>query len=229
LLYLLYAFLATAAVVVSGVVALHPRLAALNHRYVIAVASGIVISAAFLELLPESNIESNAIYVALGFFTFYVIEKAMMLHACDEEECESHTMSLAAVVGMASDNIVDGVGIAIAYLTNPALGLAVTIAVVVHEVPQGMASTSLMRHAGYSVMKTFTVIAIAGLTYPVGAYISQFIPQNIYIAIIAFIAGDFIYIGAGDLLHEAHRRLSYKVVIATLLGAAFFIVVESLI
>jgi zinc transporter ZupT len=229
LLYIFYALLATAADVGSGIITLYPRLAAVNHRYVVALASGVVMSAAFLELLPQSNIESNAIYVALGFFTFYVIEKAMMLHACDEEECESHTMNITSVIGMASDNIVDGIGIAVAYLTDPTLGLAVTIAIVVHEIPQGIASTSIMRNAGYNLKKTFTVLAVAGFTYPVGAAIAQFIPQNIYIAIIAFIAGDFIYIGAGDLLHEAHRRFNYKVVLATLLGAAFFIAIESLI
>ncbi len=229
MLYILYALLATAADIVSGIVALHPRVAAVNHRYVVALASGIVISAAFLELLPESNIESNAIFVALGFFTFYLIEKATMLHACDEKECESHTMSLTAVVGMAADNVVDGVGIAVAYLTDPALGLAITIAIVVHEIPQGMASTALMRNAGYSLKKTFIVLTAAGLTYPVGAFLSQFIPENIYVAIIAFIAGDLLYIGAGDLLHEAHRRFNYKVVLATLLGAAFFAAIEALL
>ncbi len=229
MLFLLYALLAALADIGSGALALHPRFAGVSQRYAVALASGVVVSAAFLELLPESNVEKNAIFVVLGFFTFYLIEKVMLLHACGEKECESHTMGWAAVAGMTSDNLVDGVGIAIAYLTDPALGLAITVAVVIHEIPQGMASTVLMRKAGYDTRKIFSVLIIAGASYPVGALLSAYIPPELYVAIIAFVAGDFIYIGAGDLLGEAHKRFNYKVVITTLLGAAIFVVVEAVI
>lgn len=229
MLYILAALIAAVADILSGVLALHPKFREISKRYAIAVASGIVISAAFIELLPASDIENNAIFVVLGFFSFYFIEKITLLHACGEDECESHNMGLAAVAGMASDNLVDGIGIAIAFITDISFGLAVTIAVVIHEIPQGMASTVLMQKAGYHRKKILIVLALAGIAYPIGALISVFIPENLYTIFIAFIAGDFIYIGAGDLLGEAHRRFNYKVVIATILGAIFFIVIESLI
>ncbi|MFQ6135104.1 MAG: ZIP family metal transporter [Nitrososphaerales archaeon] len=229
MLHLLYALLAAAADIGSGAFALHPKFTGVSQRYTVALASGVVVSAAFLELLPESDVESNAIFVVLGFFTFYLIEKAMLLHACGEKECESHTMGWTAVAGMASDNLVDGVGIAIAYFTDPAFGLVITVAVVLHEIPQGMASTVLMQKAGYDVRKIFLVLTLAGASYPLGALISAFIPPELYVAIIAFVAGDFIYIGAGDLLGEAHRRFNYKVVLTTILGAALFVAIETLI
>ena len=227
--YLLFALLAAVASILSGALALHPRFREISKRYAVALASGIVVSAAFLELLPASDVENNAIFVVLGFFTFYFVEKIIMLHTCGEEECESHTMGWTAVAGMASDNLIDGVGIAIAYLTDPSFGLIVTVAVVVHEIPQGMASTVLMQKEGYNTRKILTILGFAGLTYPIGALLSTFIPSDMCVAIIAFVAGDFIYIGAADLLGEAHRRFSYKVVIATILGAVFFVVVETLI
>ncbi len=229
MLYLLYALIAAIADIASGALALHPKFKRVSQRYAVALASGVVVSAAFLELLPASNVESNAIFVVLGFFTFYLIEKAIMLHACGEEECESHTLGWTSVVGMASDNLVDGIGIAIAYLTNPAFGLVITVAVVIHEIPQGMASTVLMQKAGYGIRKIFLVLTLAGALYPVGALLSTFIPPDLYVVIIAFVAGDFIYLGAGDLLGEAHRKFNYKVVLATLLGAAIFVAVEALI
>ncbi len=229
MLHLLYAFLAAAADIGSGALALHPRFAAVSQRYIVALAAGVVVSAAFLELLPKSDVESNAVFVALGFFTFYLIEKVMLLHACGEKECDSYTVGWTAVGGMASDNIVDGVGLAVAYFTDPGLGLAVTIAVVLHEIPQGMASTIIMRNAGYGTRKILLILTIAGATYPVGALLSTFIPKELYIAIIAFVAGDFIYIGVEDLLGEAHRRLNYKVVLTTILGAALFIIIETII
>lgn len=229
LLYILFAFLAAAADILSGLIALHPKFREISKRYAIALASGIVVTAAFIELLPASDITNNAIFVVLGFFSFYFIEKVTMLHACGEDECESHNMGMAAVAGMASDNLVDGIGIAVAYLTDVSFGLAVTIAVVIHEIPQGMASTVLMQKAGYKRKKILTVLTLAGIAYPIGALLSTFIPADLYTIFIAFIAGDFIYIGAGDLLGEAHRRFNYKVVIATILGAIFFIVIEFLI
>ena len=228
-MYLLFALLAAVASILSGALALHPRFREISKRYAVALASGIVVSAAFLELLPASDIQNNAIFVVLGFFSFYLVEKIIMLHTCSEEECESHTMGWSSVVGMASDNLIDGVGIAIAYLTDPSFGLIVTIAVVVHEIPQGMASTVLMQKVGYSRRRILTILSFAGAAYPIGALISAFIPSDLYVVIIAFIAGDFIYIGAADLLGEAHRRFNYKVVIATILGAIFFVVVETLI
>ena len=107
--------------------------------------------------------------------------------------------------------------------------MIITLAVVVHEIPQGMASTVLMLKAGYNNRRILTILAFAGAAYPIGALLSTFVPSDLYMIIIAFIAGDFIYIGAADLLGEAHRRFNYKVVIATILGAVFFVVVETLI
>ena len=229
MLYLIAAFLAAAADILSGILAMHPKFREISKRYAVALASGIVVSAAFIELLPASDITNNAIFVVLGFFSFYFIEKITMLHTCGEDECESHNMGLAAVAGMASDNIVDGIGIAVAFITDLSFGLAVTIAVVIHEIPQGMASTVLMQKAGYHKKKILMILTLAGISYPIGALISVFIPANLYTIFIAFIAGDFIYIGAGDLLGESHRRFNYKVVIATILGAIFFIVIEFLL
>lgn len=229
MLYLLYSLIAAISDVLGGTIALHPRLNDLSQRYAIALASGIVVSAALLELLPASEIESNAIYILLGFFTFYFIEKIILLHACGEKECESHSMGWTAVAGMASDNLIDGIGIAIAYLSDPHLGLIITIAVVIHEIPQGMASTVIMQKEGYNITKIYLILMIAGISYPIGALLSSLFSPDLYTIIIAFVAGDFLYIGAGDLLVEAHRKFNYKVVITTLFGALLFLIVDMMI
>ncbi len=228
MLYLFYAVLAAVADIGSGALVLHPKFERISQRYVVALASGVVVSAAFIELIPGSDIESNSLFVVLGFFTFYLIEKVILLHTCGEKECEAHTMGWTAVAGMASDNVVDGIGIAIAYLTEPSFGLVVAIAVIIHEIPQGMASTVIMQKSGYSTEKIMLTLTLAGASYIAGALISSFIPSQMYLAIIAFVAGDFIYIGAGDLLGEAHRRFNYKVVVTTILGALIFVALEAM-
>lgn len=228
MLPVLYAFAATIVDLLSGLLLLHPRASFLASRYTIAFASGVVLAAAFFELLPESNIESNAVYLALGFFTFYIVEKIAMLHACGEEECEQHYIGGIAVAGMASDNVVDGIGIAAGYFIDPALGLVTAIAVVVHEIPQAITSAAIMRSSGYGGRKMLLNLGIIGIMYPVGALLSVFVPERFYEAVIAFVAGDFVYIGAGDLLAEAHKKFNIKVVASVLLGAVLVVAVELL-
>ena len=229
MLYLLYAILAACSDICGGLLILHPRIRTLETRYVIGFAAGIVISAAFFELIPKSNIEKNAIFLSLGFFVFYLIEKTVMLHSCGEKECEIHSIGWLSVAGMASDNVVDGVGIAIAYLTDPISGLLVAIAVIVHEVPQGITSATLMKEAGFRWVKILTVLLVAGLMYPLGAGLSGFIPESLYSIIIAFVAGVFTYIGAGDLLVEAHKRFNAKVILSVIFGVVLFLAIESVL
>jgi len=186
--YLLYASIAALSDIFSGMLVLHPRASRWNQRYLVGLASGVVVSAAFIELLPESDIANNALYVALGFFTFYLIEKITLLHACGEKECESHGMGWPAVLGMASDNIVDGVGITIAYYTDPAFALILTVAVVIHEVPQGMASTLIMKDTGYMKGKIMLALTVAGVAYIFGATLAPVIPESLHVAVIAFVA-----------------------------------------
>ncbi|MFQ5656878.1 MAG: ZIP family metal transporter, partial [Candidatus Methylomirabilales bacterium] len=155
------------------------------------------------------------------FLTFYVLEKVMMIHACGESECETHQMGPVAVVGMALDNFVDGAGIAVGYLINPALGFSITAAVVLHEIPQGITSALIMRGAQWSRSSITLALAVAGLLYPLGALLAAFIPGSFLQKALAFIAGDFIYIGASDLLPEAHRKFNWKVILCVVGGMAF--------
>jgi len=197
-------------------------------RYAIAFSAGIVISAAFLELLPEANIEANSIYVAAGFFVFYLVEKFTMLHACGEEECEIHSLGRFAAIGMASDNVIDGIGIAIAYAINPLLGVLVTIAVISHEIPQAVSSAYMLRSENRSGREVFLILLLAGVMYPVGAALSLLLSEDMYSPMIAFVAGVFLYVGAGDLLMEVHRRFNAKIVATVLLGGLTMVLMELL-
>ena len=223
-----FSLLAAASDVAGGLVYLRSRFRLIQTRYAVGFASGILVSAAFVELIPAADISQNAAVVLLGFFSFYLIEKAIMLHSCGEEECEAHTVDWIAVVGMASDNIVDGVGIAIGYMTNPSIGLLITLAVVAHEIPQGFTTAALATRSGFRFWRIVLFLVIAGAMYPVGAVLATFIPTNLYTIAIAFVAGDFIYIGAGDLLAEAHKKFNAIVVGSVVLGGLIAVALEML-
>lgn len=226
---ILLSLLAALSDILGGVLFLHSRFSKLSPRYGIGFASGILVSAAFLELIPSSDIASNSIFVLLGFLVFYVVEKVIMLHSCGEEECDSHSLGWISVVGMASDNIVDGIGIAVGFMTDPALGLVITLGVVAHELPQGFTTAHLVRRAGLSLRRTLAVLVLAGVMYPIGTLLSTVLPGWAYPIAIAFVAGDFIYIGAGDLLMEAHKRFNIKVVASVISGAFIVLLLEAML
>ena len=222
----LYAFIAGSTDLLSGWLTLRGWGSQIQPRYIVAFASGTILSAAFFHVLPEVNWKSDTLFLALGFVTFYVLEKLMMIHACGESECDTHRIGPIAVVGMALDNVIDGAGIVIGYRINPLLGLAITIAVVLHEIPQGMTSAVIMREAGWRRPAIFLTLILASLLYPIGALLAGWIPSFLQQRMLAFIAGDFIYIGASDLLPEAHsNRSSFKLIGLTFLGVVFIFLV----
>jgi len=89
-----------------------------------------------------------------------------------------------------------------------------------------MTSALIMREAGWHRAATFLTLGLASLLYPIGALIAHWIPAFLQQKMLAFIAGDFIYIGAGDLLPEAHRRFNWKVILLLLIGMVFMFLLK---
>lgn len=212
--------------IVGGLLALRLRPRAAYSRYIIAFSAGVILAAAFFEMTPEAFEAGTAprlvvFLMAGGFFGFYVVEKIVMLHACGEHECETHGPTAVSVAGMAADNIVDGIGIAVGFLLNPLLGLIITLAVAAHEVPQGLASAQILRKLKYSRRSILTIVSLAGVMYIIGALLSLVVPGSFYVLVIPFVAGGFLYVGSADLLAEAHRRFNHKVVASVVTGAIF--------
>ena len=219
MLQLFYAGLAGLATILSGLLPLHPRIGERVNRYMVGFASGVVVTAALIEMFPQAKIEDNYLIAVLGFFIFYLLERVIMIHACGGSECEGRGMTWVSLIGISGDNFIDGVAIAASYLTDPILGLIVAVAVIAHEVPQGATTTIVMKNSGYRLKKIFIVLSIGAVLYPLGAFFSFLVSSAYYQLIVAFVAGEFIFIGAGELLPEAHQRFSLGVILSVVLGA----------
>lgn len=206
---------------VSGVLTLRGAIARLQTRYIIAFGAGVLLAATFFDVLPEVDTKMDAEWLGAGFVVFYLLEKVVMLHACGEEECEAHHIGPSAVIGMALDNVMDGIGIAVSYWIDPFVGFVVMLAVVLHEIPQGIASVIIAGDANWTRWRTMAVLGLAGALYPIGALVAGWLPQSWLHPVMAFIAGDFLYIGASDLLPEAHRRFNATVIVSVLMGMGF--------
>ncbi|HAG50401.1 MAG: hypothetical protein A2X87_02330 [Deltaproteobacteria bacterium GWC2_42_51] len=225
--YVLYGLLAGIVTLIAGLLPLFIDFKGI--RYIIAISAGVVIATVFLDLLPETNPKEDGWIFVLGFLIFYLIEKLTVLHSCGEMECEQHSINMVSIVGMSLDNIIDGIAITIGYLTDPHIGLVITIAVIIHEIPQDITATILMKGLNYNNRKILFPILLAAIAYPIGSYIAVFIPYTLHQPVIAFVVGAFIYIGVGDLLLEAHKKFNLKVILSVLLGFVFIFAIERFI
>jgi zinc and cadmium transporter len=174
-------------------------------------ATGSLIGVAFFDLLPEALAESEypkvAIAVVLGLLTVFFLEKTLTWHHChDNEECDVHHVSTSMVmVGDSLHNFIDGLAIALSFAVDARVGIATSIAVFFHEVPQEIGDFGTLLHAGYTrkqvllfniftALLTFAGALIGYLFLPV---IGPFLPL-----LLAFTAGSFLYIAMSDLMPE---------------------------
>lgn len=214
-----YAFLTSIATLIGGLLPQMRFFRSVDTRYLIGFAAGTMISIVFFDIMPELQ-ERAWMWVAVGFFFTYLIEKYLLLHLSKEGECEHTSLGWPAIGGIAAESLADGIAIAITYAVSPALGIAVAAAVVAHELPRGFTTTVIFQNAKRSKKAIWIALAIDALFTPVGALIGTRISDEYVLSILGFVAGTFLYVGAADLLPEAHRRFNHGVVLSVLAGVA---------
>lgn len=226
----LFAFLAGLSDLLSGIIPFYYKIEDSSTRYIIGFAAGTMLGAVFFEMLPVLA-PADSVYIGVGFFFFYLLERLTMIHSCGEYECTSevHRIGWLPIIGMASDNIIDGIGIAIAYTINPLTGIIVALSVIVHEVPQGITTNLLLKRNGKGKKAILLALGIESILYPIGAALSIFVPAGPNTIILAIVTGDFLYIAASDLLPDAHKKFNIKVICSVILGALLVFAMESIL
>lgn len=182
----------------------------------IAFASGALLGAAFLDLLPETfalGREEAFIFVLLGIMLFFVMEKFLRWRHCHDGKCDIHAFTYLNLIGDGIHNWIDGMVIAATFLTSMELGIATTLAVIVHEIPQEIGDFGVLVYGGLSRTKALFYNFISAVTAILGAlfayYLIQYM-QYITVVLLPFAAGGFVYIAATDLLPELHKREKMK-------------------
>ncbi len=203
----------------------------------VSVAAGALFGDAFIHLVPEAyeEIADPLLVSGLilgGILTFFALEKFLRWHHTHgDDELDAQTHARVHPLGhlvLASDglhNLVDGIAIGAAFLVSIEAGIATTIAIALHEIPQEIGDFALLVHAGFSRRKAlflnfasalFAFIGV-GLAFWIGAYFENAAPL-----IAAFAAGNFIYIAGSDLVPELHKttegRRSFVQFVAIVFG-----------
>jgi ZIP family zinc transporter len=231
---------ALTAVVVSGAAFvsafLGGMLALRAVRYVgliIALGAGIRIGAAFFDLIPEAvqltgSLDQVMVATAIGFLAFYAVEKLTEFHPGHEAAAELDHGQIAhrhvgviGATGMSIHSFLDGVALATGLAVGGGLGLVIAVVVVVHRLSDGISVVSLLAasHVDRAVaMRWVAIVAVAPvLGVTLGLVIK--VPDEALGILLALFAGFFLYVGAAELLPEAHRSdRSRWVAGATLIG-----------
>jgi zinc and cadmium transporter len=189
---------------------------------------GTLLGSVFIHFLPEaleSSHESGhtlevALFVLLGFITFFILEKLIhWRHTHSKKkykgkEVHSHAYHLAPLnlIGDGIHNFLDGLVIAAGYVISIPLGLAATISVLFHEIPQEIADFGILLYSGMSRFKALLFNLLAAATAIIGTILGLILAGSIEgftQFIIPFAAGNFIYIAASNLVPELHQRCRF--------------------
>ena len=208
-----------------------------TFRLVISFCAGILLGAVFFHILPEIStpLGSQLGYsIMFGFLLIFVLEKFIMVHPCEEGECDYHKVGLAAYIGIGFHSILDGIAIGAGTMMN--LSFVIIFAVTIHKFPAALALSSMLVKGGeYSNKKVLFSMFMFALATPVGALLAVFMLQGLDDYIIAtalgISAGTFLFISIGDLLptvYEEHEK-GYKNLASLCLGTFIMIVSHALV
>lgn len=189
----------------------------------VALAAGALLGDAFIHLIPEAFAEAESTPVALlilaGVLVFFVLEKYLHWHHShgdDEyspEHAKIHPVGSLVIVSDAIHNLVDGLAIGAAFMISPEVGVATTVAIALHEIPQEIGDFGLLVHAGYSRGKALLLNFASALTAFVGLALAFWLGQAheaLVPFVAAFAAGNFIYIALADLVPELQKTTDGK-------------------
>ena len=203
-----------------GIIALAVKIEKLKKAlmFLVSFSAGSLIGGSFLHLLPELIEEekfnlNSSFYIIGGILLFFVLEKILHWRHCHIPTCDDHPHHLAAInlVGDGLHNLLDGIIIATAFFINPTTGIATTIAVILHEIPQEIGDFGVLIYAGLSKFKAIIYNLLSALTAILGAALAiifQNTMENFIDIAVPLTIGGFIYIATADLIPELKKETS---------------------
>jgi zinc and cadmium transporter len=205
------------AVAVAAVLLLFPERARKKLvPFLISYATGTLLGAAFLGMIPAGLERAPAAAVMAtvlaGVVLFFVLEKLVLWRHCHDAECNVHGRAAPLIlIGDAFHNFVDGVVIAAAFLASIPIGIAASLAVIAHEIPQEVGDFAILLDSGYGRTKAFLLNGLSGATTLPGAVAAYFWlgeTRDAVPYVLAVSAASFIYIAAADLIPDLHRQVA---------------------
>jgi zinc and cadmium transporter len=179
----------------------------------ISYATGTLLGAAFLGLIPHAlsriPVSSALGTVLIGIVLFFILEKLVVWRHCHDQQCEVHgTAGPLLLIGDAFHNFADGVIIAATFVVSVPLGIAASLSVIAHEIPQEVGDLAILLESGYSKNRALVYNVLSSLSTLPGAVLAYLALAEVQRAtpyIMALSAASFIYIAIADLVPGLHH------------------------
>jgi zinc transporter ZupT len=186
-----------------------------------AFSAGVLIAVPLFDLLPETfrvaaivhvPLESVMYVTALGFIFLYILERFFSVHrVCEDGVCRNERHPKGGVLGAAelsAHSFMDGFAIGAGFQAGFHVGIIITVAVISHDFADGINTVTVMLNSGNSLRSSLRMLLLDATTPILGVASTLFfsIPERYLVFILPFFAGGFLYLGASDLLPEAHEK-----------------------
>ena len=216
-----------------------------NRLYLImGFTSGVLLGVVAFDILPEIislvgelKVDPVQPMVALvaGFLVFHIAEKLLLIHHGHEESYVPHkhpTVGVLSALALSGHSFLDGVGIGLGFQVSEGVGILIALAVISHDFSDGLNTVSLvLTHKG--VKKTALRMLLLDAIAPVIGVLSTLfftLPNGMLLLYLGFFAGFLLYVGASDILPEAHsQHSSVKTILLTILGALLIYLVSRVV
>ncbi len=186
-----------------------------------------------IKLTQELNVDpiNPMIALVLGFLIFHIFEKVVLIHKEDEGHYGKHkhpVVGIASALALAGHSFLDGVGIGLGFQVSSTIGVIVAIAVIAHDFSDGLNTVSLVMVHKNSQKRAILLLLLDALAPVLGVLSTLLfsVPENFLLLYLGFFAGFLLYIGASDILPEAHdQHSSLATIMMTLAGVGFMFIV----
>jgi zinc and cadmium transporter len=179
----------------------------------VAFAAGSLIGGAFFHMLPAAldgslGVIQIAILLVAGFTTFFALEQILHWHHCHRasNDCR-HPLTYLVLIGDGLHNFLGGLAVAGTFLIDIRLGITSWLAAAAHEVPQELGDFGVLVHGGWKKKRALLFNLVSGLMFLLGGLVTYALSYQMNVEwLIPFAAGNFLYIGASDLVPEVNRH-----------------------
>ena len=203
----------------------------------VAFAAGSLLGGAFFHMIPAAlaaGLNDVAVYALIlaGFAVFFGLEQFLHWHHCHRADtaCKK-PLTYLILIGDGLHNLLGGMAVAGTFLIDIRLGIVTWLAAAAHEVPQELGDFGVLVHGGWERRRALFYNVLSALTFLVGGLVAYGASLRVDVSfLVPFAAGNFIYIGAADLIPEvkAHADLRANIVhfAAFVAGAALLLLVK---
>jgi zinc and cadmium transporter len=190
-------------------------------------SAGILIGSAFIHLIPEAlekSVEKNIpfstlfLFLIFGFCVFFILEEFFSWHHHHtQKHPEIKSFSYLILISDGIHNFIDGIIIAGSFIISIPLGLTTTLAIIFHEIPQEIGDFGVLIHSGFKKSKALFLNFLSALFAIFGGILGFLLfekIENLFIFLLPFAAGNFIYIAASDLIPEikTENKINKKII-----------------